>query len=136
MGMRKTLVILAAAAVVASCSSSGHEAIPPPTTAVPATTGLAVGHMHISGGPVRRDGTVSDQTLAGDVLVRPVRAHKYTVVSTVKVNASGRFRIALPPGRYFLQGHPSNSGIMAMNSVPFRITAAQTTNVDLVEHAT
>ena len=81
-----------------------------------------------------KDGTTLNQPLPGTVEVRPA-VGSLAPIKTVTVDATGKFRISLAPGRYVLHGQPENTGIMAMNSKPFTISAGRTTSVDLVEYA-
>ena len=138
MDMRRASVVLALAVAAVGCSSD-HKITPPqPTTTTVtspnrASAGVAAGHMHITGGRPRKDGTTPDQPLPGTVEVRP--AGSVAPIKTITVDATGKFRISLAPGRYALHGQPRNTGIMAMNSKPFTISAGGTTAVDLVEYA-
>jgi concanavalin A-like lectin/glucanase superfamily protein len=76
MDMRRASIVLAVAIAAVGCSSD-HKSTPPPptsTTITPpnrASAGVAVGYMHITGGPPRKDGTTPDQPLSGSVEVRP-----------------------------------------------------------------
>ena len=75
-----------------------------------------------------------DQRLPG--LVVALHPGESQAVASVNVGKTGRFRIALPPGRYQLLGRPENRGIMPVTSEPFRIDAGRTVAIDLTEYAT
>ena len=135
--VRRVLVLLLLAVAAAACSSSDHN-VTPLTTQAPESSGVAVGRMYIITGGNRTFGKTKPpiRSVAGVVLVRPLDVPKYVVLSTVKVNETGRFRITLRPGRYFLQGRPANTGISQMWSPDFRIKAGRITRIDLVEEFT
>jgi hypothetical protein len=104
-----------------------------PTIPSLAGDGFAVGRMHVSGGPVRRNGETPDSPVAGEVAVR--HPGNPTIVATVAVDVTGSFRIALPPGNYELVARPTNP-ISPFQTNNFSIRAGQTTSVDLVAIAT
>jgi hypothetical protein len=130
--MRRVFAWLFAAGLVVGCS--GHESVSPDPTTSTKPKGVAVGIMRITGGPRRPGHGPLDQRLPGLVVaLHPGESH---VVATVNVGSTGRFRIALPPGRYELLGRPENRGIMPVTSAPFQIEGGRTVAVDLTEHAT
>jgi hypothetical protein len=105
-----------------------------PTASTIAEGGVVVGRMHISGGPRARNGAMPDEPLPGVVEVHHPRDP--VVLLRVGVGVTGSFRIDLPIGDYQLVGRPANTGIDAFRSQDFRIDAAHTTAVDLVDVAT
>jgi hypothetical protein len=96
-------------------------------------TGFAVGRMHISGGPVRRNGHTADSPVEGTVEVHHPGAP--AIVARVGVDVTGGFRIALPPGTYRLVARPTLK-ISPFQTNDFTIRSGQTTPVDLVASAT
>jgi hypothetical protein len=88
--------------------------------------------MHIRGGRPARGGKPHDQPLPGVVEIHSLRPG----VTVVKVGLTGRFKMNLPVGNYFLIGRPGNKGIMAMTSHTFAVQAGRTVHVDLPELAT
>jgi hypothetical protein len=95
--------------------------------------GLAVGRMHISGGPRMRNGKMPDSPVEGTVEVH--HPGDPAVVASVGVDATGGFRIALPPGTYRLVARPALK-ISPFQTNNFAIRSGQTTPVDLVAIAT
>jgi hypothetical protein len=130
--MRRVFTCLFTAGLVMGCS--GHERVSPDPTTNTKPKGVAVGVMRITGGPPERGHGPRDQRLPG--LVVALHPGGSRAIASVNVGETGRFRIALPPGRYQLLGRPGNSGIMPVTSEPFRIEAGRTVAVDLTEHAT
>ena len=154
--MRRVLIVFAVALVAAGGSllyvgtrDAGHrqvEHLPrlPTTTAtvlLPEGTwtfgtgpaGVAVGRMHISGGPRLRNGAEPDSPVAGAVEVHHPGDPK--VLLSVGVDTTGSFRIELPPGTYRLVARPTLR-ISPFQTHDFTIDAGHTTPVDLVAIAT
>jgi hypothetical protein len=127
--MKRVSVWILAAVLVAACSIHS-SASPDPTTA---PGGVAVGIFRIMGGPPRPGHGPLDQRVPG--LVVALHPGDSEPIATVNVGKTGRFRIALPPGRYQLLGRPENRGIDPLTSKAFRIEVGRTTAVDLTIHA-
>lgn len=95
--------------------------------------GFVVGHMHAVGGPKTQRGTMPDSPLSG--IVELHRQGDNAAVEKITVGATGRFRLDLPVGDYYLVGRPAG-GSDPLNSEGFSITAGHSTPVDLVEQLT
>jgi len=89
--------------------------------------------MHISGGPARRNGAEPDSAVAGAIEVHHPGDSK--ILTRVQVDATGSFRIELPPGTYRLVARPTLM-ISPFQTHDFTIDAGHTTPVDLVAIAT
>jgi len=96
--------------------------------------GFAVGRMHITGGPPRRNGMLGDSPIPGTIEVLH-RDGEARVLEKVTVGATGRFRLDLPAGNYRLVGRSPNVG-EEIDSQGFTINVGRTTAVDLVVQAT
>ncbi len=154
-GMRRALLVLAAVVVAVGgtliyVGTRGHsrrqvERLPHLATTTSSVllpegtwafgsgpAGFAVGRMYAIGGP-KTQGTMPDSPLSG--IVELHRHGDKVALEKVTVDATGKFRLDLPVGDYYLVGRPA-SGSDPLRSEGFSISAGHSTAVDLVEQLT
>jgi hypothetical protein len=107
-----------------------EQHLPKVTSTVP-NGGIAVGRMHIRGGPLLRNGQTPDEQLQGEVFI--YRDDDSRLIKDAGVDVSGSFRVTLPPGPYKFVAHPANTGIDSFEARA-TIRSGMTTIVDLVEY--